>query len=64
MQDHNGAASCKDGGKVCNPCPSDTIYKMISEGTAGTHDGDGLANCINGGGRRGRGGVLSRREDI
>ncbi|KAF5122446.1 hypothetical protein E5D57_012926 [Metarhizium anisopliae] len=50
MQDHDGAASCHDGGKVCNPCPSDTIYKMISEGTAGTDDGDGLANCINGAG--------------
>ncbi|KAK9445020.1 glycoside hydrolase [Metarhizium brunneum] len=50
MQDHDGAASCNDGGKVCNPCPSDTIYKMISEGTAGTDDGDGLANCINGAG--------------
>ncbi|TWU73844.1 hypothetical protein ED733_005336 [Metarhizium rileyi] len=47
MQDHNGAASCNDGGYVSNPCPSDTIYKMISEGTAGTDDGDGLANCIN-----------------
>lgn len=47
MQDHNGGASCNDGGYVGNPCPSDTIYKMISEGTAGTNDGDGLANCIN-----------------
>ncbi|KID82980.1 glycoside hydrolase [Metarhizium guizhouense ARSEF 977] len=51
MQDHNGAASCNDAGKVHNACPSDTIYQMISEGTAGTDDGDGLANCINGAGR-------------
>ncbi|CEJ90125.1 hypothetical protein VHEMI05929 [[Torrubiella] hemipterigena] len=47
MQDHNGYWTCNDNGKVQNPCPSNAIYGMISEGTAGTNDGDGLANCIN-----------------
>jgi hypothetical protein len=47
MQDHNGAATCNENGDVQNPCPSQTIYDMISQGTAGTADGDGLANCIN-----------------
>ncbi|UKZ91351.1 uncharacterized protein TrAFT101_006335 [Trichoderma asperellum] len=51
MQDHNGAATCNENGNVQNPCPSATIYQMISEGTAGTNDGDGLANCINESGR-------------
>ncbi|KAL7917408.1 hypothetical protein ACQKWADRAFT_324669 [Trichoderma austrokoningii] len=51
MQDHNGAATCNENGDVQNPCPSATIYQMISEGTAGTNDGDGLANCINESGR-------------
>lgn len=51
MQDHNGAATCNDNNFVQNPCPSATIYQMISEGTAGTNDGDGLANCINESGR-------------
>ncbi|KAK5989646.1 hypothetical protein PT974_07901 [Cladobotryum mycophilum] len=50
MQDHNGSATCNENG-VQNPCPSSTIAKMISEGTAGTNDGDGLANCINQSGR-------------
>jgi hypothetical protein len=51
MQDHNGEATCNDNGYVQNPCPSATIYKMISEGTAGTTSGDGLANCLNKAGR-------------
>ncbi|KAK1249604.1 hypothetical protein MKX08_009607 [Trichoderma sp. CBMAI-0020] len=51
MQDHNGAATCNENGNVQNPCPSATIYQMISEGTAGTNDGDGIANCINESGR-------------
>ena len=51
MQDHNGEATCNDNGYVQNPCPSATIYKMISEGTAGTPSGDGLANCLNKAGR-------------
>ena len=51
MQDHNGDATCNDNGWVQNPCPNDTIYKMILEGTAGTNSGDGLANCINQSGR-------------
>ena len=51
MQDHNGAATCNENGSVQNPCPSSTIYTMISEGTAGTDSGDGLANCINQSGR-------------
>ncbi|ETS01948.1 hypothetical protein M419DRAFT_35757 [Trichoderma reesei RUT C-30] len=51
MQDHNGSATCNENGRVQNPCPSATIYQMISEGTAGTSSGDGLANCINQSGR-------------
>lgn len=47
MQDHDGAATCNEHHNVQNPCPSATIYQMISEGTAGTDSGDGLANCIN-----------------
>ncbi|KAK2594472.1 hypothetical protein QQS21_007819 [Conoideocrella luteorostrata] len=47
MQDHNGHGTCNDNGWVQTPCPSSTIYEMISEGTAGTDSGDGLANCIN-----------------
>jgi hypothetical protein len=43
MQDHAGSANCIN----VNPCPSSTITKMISEGTAGTDAGDGLANCLN-----------------
>lgn len=51
MQDHNGHGTCNDNGRVQNPCPSSTIFEMISEGTAGTDSGDGLANCINQSGR-------------
>lgn len=47
MQDHNGAGTCNEGGNVQNPCPKSTIELMIREGTAGTNDGDGLAQCLN-----------------
>ncbi|OAA70056.1 hypothetical protein LEL_09872 [Akanthomyces lecanii RCEF 1005] len=47
MQDHNGSGTCNDYGSVQNPCPSSTIEQMIREGTAGTKDGDGLAQCLN-----------------
>ncbi|KAL1984649.1 hypothetical protein VTN96DRAFT_8775 [Rasamsonia emersonii] len=48
MQDHDGSATCNYGnGDVVNPCPQDTITQMVSEGTAGTTTGDGLANCLN-----------------
>jgi hypothetical protein len=43
MQDSNGTANCAG----IDPCPKSTITRMISEGTAGTVTGDGLANCIN-----------------
>ena len=49
MQDHNGDATCNSDitGVVQNPCPQDVISGMVREGTAGTDDGDGLAQCIN-----------------
>ena len=47
MQDHNGANSCNSGGQVQNPCPQSVITGMVSDGTAGTASGDGLAQCIN-----------------
>jgi hypothetical protein len=57
MQDHNGVASCNTnrvtngvlgtGGVASVPCTSAQIAGMVSEGTAGTTEGDGLANCIN-----------------
>ncbi|KAM0258020.1 hypothetical protein ACHAQJ_004063 [Trichoderma viride] len=47
MQNHNGRGSCNDNKKVTKPCPTATIYEMISEGTAGTSSGAGLAHCIN-----------------
>uniref|UniRef100_A0A093VS14 Uncharacterized protein n=1 Tax=Talaromyces marneffei PM1 TaxID=1077442 RepID=A0A093VS14_TALMA len=47
MQDHEGASTCNDGTTVHNPCPESKIEGMISEGTAGTETGDGLANCLN-----------------
>ena len=46
MQDHNGAGTCNDNDQVQNPCPTAVIEQMISEGTAGTADGDGLVQCI------------------
>ncbi|KAM3433493.1 hypothetical protein MY4824_005911 [Beauveria thailandica] len=51
MQDHDGEATCNENGHVQNPCPSSTIYKMISEGTAGTAQGEGLAQTLNRAGR-------------
>ncbi|RAO67263.1 uncharacterized protein BHQ10_003275 [Talaromyces amestolkiae] len=47
MQDHDGASTCNDGSTVQSPCPESEIEGMISEGTAGTETGDGLANCLN-----------------
>jgi hypothetical protein len=47
MQDHDGVASCNTGGVASVPCTSAQIAGMVSEGTAGTTNGDGLANCIN-----------------
>ena len=49
MQDHNGDATCNSDitHVVQNPCPQDVITRMTREGTAGTRDGDGLAQCIN-----------------
>ena len=46
MQDHNGGATCNENG-VKNPCPDSVITQMIQDGTGGTPDGDGLAQCIN-----------------
>jgi len=43
MQDHDGANSCSG----VNPCPQSTITGMITDGTAGTASGDGLAGCLN-----------------
>jgi hypothetical protein len=49
MQDHNGYYTCNSDltDEIDYPCSQDTITGMVSEGTAGTDDGDGLANCIN-----------------
>ena len=49
MQDHNGDATCNSDitHLVQNPCPEDVINRMVREGSAGTKDGDGLAQCIN-----------------
>ncbi len=49
MQDHNGSGTCNSDltGLVQNPCPSSEIQQMIADGTGGTNDGDGLAQCIN-----------------
>jgi hypothetical protein len=49
MQDHNGDGTCNSDitGVSQNPCPSSAILQMITDGTAGTSDGDGLAQCIN-----------------
>ena len=46
FQDHDGSASCNNGGVVTNPCPADTITAMISQGVAGTSSGAGLVQCI------------------
>ena len=47
MQDHAGTASCNDGSKIQTPCPASTIQQMITEGTGGTTEGEGLAEIIN-----------------
>jgi hypothetical protein len=49
MQDHDGDGTCNSDltGEIDDPCPDATITLMVSEGTAGTADGDGLAQCIN-----------------
>jgi hypothetical protein len=47
MQSHNGAGTCNDNGYVQNPCPTSTVRQMIYDGSGGTNDGDGLAQCIN-----------------
>ncbi|KAK3080959.1 hypothetical protein LTS18_011566 [Coniosporium uncinatum] len=47
MQDHNGWFTCNEGGSIKTPCPDDFIAGMIREGSAGTDDGDGLAQVIN-----------------
>ena len=46
MQDHDGTGTCNEGG-VQDPCPTSEIYQMVSDGTAGTAAGDGLAATIN-----------------
>lgn len=46
MQDHNGSGTCNENG-VRKPCPDGIIELMIREGTAGTRDGDGVAQCLN-----------------
>ena len=48
MQDHDGKASCNDGG-VKTPCPAQEINDMIMEGTGGTSGGDGLKQVLKGG---------------
>ncbi|MCJ1310549.1 hypothetical protein MMC25_004214 [Agyrium rufum] len=49
MQDHDGDGTCNSDitGRSSNPCPANEINEMISEGTAGTNAGDGLAATIN-----------------
>ena len=47
MQDHDGDGTCWNNGVGTNPCPSDEISLMISEGAAGTAAGDGLAATVN-----------------
>ena len=49
MQDHNGSGTCNSDltGEIDDPCPDATILQMVTDGTGGTPDGDGLAQCIN-----------------
>ncbi|CAG8955343.1 hypothetical protein HYFRA_00011327 [Hymenoscyphus fraxineus] len=49
MQCHNGDGTCHSDitGQVQNPCPDGVITQMVREGTAGTRNGDGLAQVIN-----------------
>ncbi|TEY40352.1 hypothetical protein BOTCAL_0436g00020 [Botryotinia calthae] len=46
MQSHEGSGSCNSGSFVQNPCPKSEIVQMITDGTAGTSSGDGLAQCL------------------
>jgi len=43
MQDHAGSHNCVG----VDPCPSSEITGMVTDGTAGTSAGDGLAGTIN-----------------
>ncbi|KAL4937719.1 hypothetical protein BDV06DRAFT_202312 [Aspergillus oleicola] len=45
MQSHNGKGSCNNG-EVQTPCPKEQIKQMITDGTVGTSDGDGLKGCL------------------
>jgi hypothetical protein len=45
MQDHNGDASCNEGG-IQDPCPDATIHQMIVDGVMGTRFGDGLQQLL------------------
>ncbi len=47
MQDHDGDGTCNEDGVVKDPCPTSEIKEMVSDGSAGTQHGDGLAQCIN-----------------
>ncbi|CRG91587.1 hypothetical protein PISL3812_08637 [Talaromyces islandicus] len=51
MQDHDGASTCNPGSEgsaqAVSPCPAEQISGMISDGTAGTEAGAGLAGCLN-----------------
>lgn len=47
MQSHEGSHTCDPNGVETYPCPQSEITGMISDGTAGTSSGDGLAACIN-----------------
>lgn len=44
MQSHNGEGTCHDRPK--GPCPKEDIFQMITDGVAGTSDGDGLKQCF------------------
>lgn len=46
MQDHEGTHSCNNDSKVQTPCPDAQILGMVSDGTAGTQKGNGLAGAI------------------
>ncbi|TGO33332.1 hypothetical protein BHYA_0252g00130 [Botrytis hyacinthi] len=46
MQSHEGSGSCNSGSSVQNPCPKSEMVQMITDGTAGTSSGDGLAQCL------------------
>ena len=43
MQDHDGAGTCAG----VEPCPASEITQMITDGTAGTSAGPGLATLLN-----------------